>query len=369
MAKKHSSDIEHKLYFTNLSESRDKMTSLSTDNDVRCAVDKIFEEWRKYGTNSEPLNQLRKIVETLRLRDRSIYRLKGMNTLVHCLGRRERLAEFLDILRLSINNQNEKEKKLALISQQGKWHSIYGWTGTTFVTLSDDQPVKATSQPKDDKLNKKLEYPLPLWWMSVHVWQPNGNALGFPSGKRSEPNLIVEPPHSHPFDFVSIVSKGSIRQSIYRPKELATKRDSQKGRYDSTILMEVDGVWPPHTRERPARLETIENQVLLSEGDSYFLPYNVIHDVEVSKNTASSTPAVTLFFASESIDVANVYMANAMLEYHKEHPDIIDSATPMQKSDWELKLKMLSNYLRGESDTLTLSQCFKNKSSYAFFHS
>jgi len=33
---------------------------------------------------------------------------------------------------------------------------------------------------------------------------------------------------------------------------------------------------------------------------------------------AQETPAITLFMASESLDVADVYMAESMVEYHKQ---------------------------------------------------
>jgi hypothetical protein len=53
------------------------------------------------------------------------------------------------------------------------------------------------------------EAPTAVWGLSMHIWQANPRARAFPSAKRAEPGLILEPPHSHPFDFASMVSVGS----------------------------------------------------------------------------------------------------------------------------------------------------------------
>lgn len=163
-----------------------------------------------------------------------------------------------------------------------------------------------------------------------------------------------------------MVSIGTMRQSIYRP--LACPDRTGHGRYHGVTLQKVDGVWPPHTQKQPVALETVEERVTLSEGDSYFLPYNVIHDVEVSASDARETPAITLFMASESLDTADVYMSRSMAEYHEMNPDILTKAKPMEKGDWERKLKMLAEYLRGNENTLMLSDLVHSETSYAFFH-
>jgi hypothetical protein len=72
--------------------------------------------------------------------------------------------------------------------------------------------------------------------------------------------------------------------------------------------------------------------------------------------------------ASESLDVADVYMAESMVSYHEQHPDILKNAQPMQQQDWDQKLAMLAAYLRGEAKTLRLFDLVKSETDYAFFH-
>lgn len=352
--------------FQSLAASRNLLTAMPFDPEIEVSIERTFQSWRENPRSATPMQDLRELLENLRLRNRGSHRIAGMNTLVRRLGQRNNLADFLDMMREAVGKDGTPEQEIALSSQLGKWHSIYGWCGQTIVIMSASNSVSATSKPNHEGVADSLEYPRPLWWISIHVWQPNSNAVGFPSGKRDEPDLIMEPPHTHPFDFVSMVSIGSMRQSIYRP--VACSGGNGCGRYDGVTLQKVDGVWPPHKQKLPVGLETVEEGVALSEGDSYFLPYNVIHDVEVSASEAREAPAITLFMASESLDTADVYMAKSMVEYHELNPDILMGAKPMERKDWERKLKMLAAYLRGIEKTLKLSELVQSETDYAFFH-
>lgn len=363
------SDGDHQtenVEFRSLATSRDLLTSMASDPEVEVSIARLFQSWRDSPNSATPVNDLRELLEKLRLRDRGNHRIAGMNTLVRSLGQRHNLADFLEMMRDAIRKDGTREQELALISQLGRWHSIYGWCGQTILVMSASNSVSATSKPNHEGVAESLEYPRPLWWISIHVWQPNANAIGFCSEKCPEPDLIMEPPHTHPFDFVSMMSIGRMRQSIYRP--VACSDRTGRGRYDGMTLQKVDGVWPPHKQKLPVALETIEERVTLSEGDSYFLPYNVIHDVEVSASDARETPAITLFMASESLDTADVYMARSMVEYHDLNPDILMMAKPMERDDWERKLKMLTQYLRGKEKILRLSDLVESETDYAFFH-
>jgi hypothetical protein len=354
------------IEFRSLAASRELLTAMSPDPETEASIVRLFDSWRNKPISATPLQDLREIVEMLRLRHRNPYRIAGMNTLIRHLGQRHNLADFLEMMREAMRRESTVEQEIALISQLGKWHSIYGWCGQTIVVTSAPNPVSSTSKPKREGVAESLEYPRPLWWISIHVWQPNANAAGFPSGKRFEPELIVEPPHTHPFDFVSMVSVGKMRQSIYRPATGAEGVDP--GRYAGVTLQKVDGVWPPHNQNQPTAVEAVEQSVVLSEGDSYFLPYNVIHDVEISANGARETPTITLFMASESLDTADVYMAESMLDYHECNPDILAKAKPMERADWDSKLQLLAEYLRGNKQTLRLQDLVQSETDYAFFH-
>lgn len=355
-----------KFQFRGLAASRDLLTEMTPDPDVELQLARLLQSWREDPHSATPLQDLRALLEQLRARERGDRRIAGMNTLVRCLGERHNLAEFLHMLRDAIQKDGTQEQEIALISQQGKWHSIYGWCGQTIAITSASDLLSVTSKANHVSVAERLEYPRALWWISIHVWQPNARAAGFPSGKLPEPDLIMEPPHTHPFDFVSMVSVGKLRQSVYQVKEYAGR--TGHGRYDGVTLRSVDGVWPPHQRAQPTELETVEERVELTEGDSYFLPYTIIHDVEVSASEALTSPAITLFMASESLDLANVYMAEAMVQYHEANPDLLMKARPMSKADWENKLIMLADYLQGKASALRLSDLVDADTDYAFFH-
>lgn len=84
----------------------------------------------------------------------------------------------------------------------------------------------------------------------------------------------------------------------------------------------MESVWnmsmvpgPEHLYQSSCHLMTLESSVALNPGDSYYLPTDVIHDVEFDAKVAVATPAVTLFLASEAVVVPHVYMAQAMAEW------------------------------------------------------
>jgi len=84
--------------------------------------------------------------------------------------------------------------------------------------------------------------------------------------------------------------------------------------------------------------------------------------------TNSTTPAITVFLASESLALPHVYMAKSMADYHAKHPNILKLARPLTPGSWEAKLKATAAYLRGETATLRLGDIVKAESEYAFFH-
>jgi hypothetical protein len=349
-----------------LAESRDTMTRLSPDRDIEDALLSIVNRWQSDPEHCTPLYDLRTTLELVRKKPRGSERIKGMNTIVRTLGKPDILATFLDMLRSSANRDATLEQELARVSQQGKMHSIYGWCGQTTVVLSSPEPTVGTVPPIEGNVEERLRYPSSLWWISIHIWQPNPNAKGFESGKRREAGVIMEPPHSHPFDFASMLSIGTMRQSIYVPAEPAAPRGED--RYDGVPLEDVDNVWPPHHEQHTVRLKTVEDRITLRPGDSYYMPTHRIHDVEVDIKEALTTPAITVFLASETLVVPHVYMAKSMADYHAEHPDILKLAQPLTPDSWDAKLRATAAYLRGETATLRLDDIVKSESEYAFFH-
>jgi hypothetical protein len=338
---------------------------MAPDSTIQRSLIALLERWRIEPEKSTPLQDLQDVLEIVRRKSRGEERTRCLNTIVRTLGEPETLATVLDILRLAINKEGTGEQQLAKLSQEGKWHAVYGWCGQTAVVLSREEPTDGTASPTDRGLEEKLGYPPTLWWLSIHIWQPNPKAKGFESGKRPEPNVILEPPHSHPFDFVSMVSIGSMRQSIY--SSLGASVERAEGRYAGVLLEHVDGVWPPHDHQDRVALRTVEDQVLLAAGDSYYMPCHRIHDVEIDAGPATHAPTISLFMATETLMVPHVYMAKSMLDYHEAHPAILDDARPLSVEAWQDKLAAVSDYLRGKS-SLRLDDIVKTDQEYAFFH-
>jgi hypothetical protein len=160
-----------------------------------------------------------------------------------------------------------------------------------------------------------------------------------------------------------------MRQSIYahrRPGGAGHPRAG--GRYDGIRLAHVDGVWPEHQYRSSCELATLEENVVLRAGDSYFMPTDMIHDVEFDAETAATTPAITLFLASEAVVVPHVYMADSMAVAHDENPDLKSSGKALSAAAWEAKLSAVSAYLRGERSVLSLADIVRHDGTYAFFH-
>jgi len=217
-----------------------------------------------------------------------------MNSIIRTLGRPEALATFLDMLRDSATRDGTKEQELCRFKLQSvRLHSIYGWCGNTLLVESFDGPTKGTYTPLPG-LGERLGNSTSAWNLTIHVWQPNETAKGFPITAPLEKGSILEPPHSHPFDFVSTVVKGVMHQSIYAQND-DVGGTSTDGRYSQIPLEHVDGVWPPHDFRETCTLKTLEHRVMLKQGDSYHMPCHWIHDVEIDGNTAVSKPAITLF--------------------------------------------------------------------------
>lgn len=349
-----------------LEQSRDMLTTGYRDRHVEKEIQRIVGETPEHGTGSA-LSDLQALLESVRSLPPGERRIASMNSFVRTLGRPGMLSMFLDVLRLSLTEGNARDAELAQRSQRGRMHCVYGWAGQTLMLTSKTHPTAGTAAPVDD-MDSFLGYPPAEWDMSIHIWQPNSSAQGFASTKRLEPDVIVEPPHSHPFSFVSYVAVGEMHQSIYTEDEGAPIADGS-GRYDGMELERVDGVWPPHQEYLPSRLRTVQDRVRLCADNSYFMPPQAIHDVEIDSEQASQTPTITLFLCAEATVKPRAYLAPQMAEYHRSHPQLKDTARALSVTQWQQKLSMVARYLTGQSSTLQLDEVVGcDGSTYGFMH-
>ncbi|MFF9212897.1 MULTISPECIES: hypothetical protein [unclassified Streptomyces] len=337
-----------------LAERREAMTGGADDQRVRAAVLRALDK-------PVVLSALQEVLEEIRSMPPGMGRITAMNTFVRTLGQPATLASFLDVLRASLTGSHAGDAALAERSRRGRMHCVYGWSGQTLMLTSAPSTTAGTVEPSEDM--GFLGYPPAEWDMSIHIWQPNPRATGFASTKRIEPGVIVEPPHSHPFAFASFVATGQMHQSLYREAQPAVGQ-----RYAGVELQRVDGVWPPHEEYRGVRLATVEERVLLQAGDSYYMPPEAIHDVEVDSGQAARTPAVTLFLCAEATVKPRAYLVPAMARFHENHPELKDEAVALTTSQWQEKLKRVARYLRGQSEELVLDDVVDCATSYAFMH-
>jgi hypothetical protein len=289
-----------------------------------------------------------------------------MNTFVRTLGRADRLSKFLDMLRACVSVEDPDANKLAQLSVMDSMHCIYGWAGQTLMLGTQRNATQGTT-PADPGVEDYFEFAVPQWHLSIHIWQPNPNAVAFESTKRIEPGVIVEPPHSHPFPFVSYLAIGEMRQSIY-VEDSGPPGGGPGQRYDGVPLERVTGIWPPHQEYRQTRLWAAEERVHLEVGQSYNMPTDVLHDVEVVRQVAARTPAITLFLAAETTSLPSAYLVPAMAEFHRDNPRVREVATALTPSEWDAKLRASASYLRGDASELRLDQIFECNSSYAFMN-
>jgi hypothetical protein len=357
-----------------LTSIRDTLTSMPPDVTVERAIMSVVDKWLDDSRSIEPIRELRDILNRIRALPRGDSRLASMNTLVRTFGQPQVLATVLDMLRDSATRDGTYEEELTRPSRDGTRHAVYGWAGQTtiFVSETGESPGTVEAEPRILELLGETETP-GLWSLAMHIWQPNPHAEGFPTGASIESGLILEPPHSHPFDFASAISVGVMHESIYghgpsRNHAAGDDSHARNGRYDGVLLEHVDDTWPEHLYRSSSELTTLESSVALKAGDSYFLPTDKIHDVEFEAEVARTTPAITVFLASEPVVVAHVYMAKTMADYHEANLDVKHRGRALSETQWQDKLKAVAAYLRGEQPTLCLDDIVRHYEEYAFFH-
>ncbi len=362
---------EYKLEYKSLTEIRDNMTNSKVDDIIKKRIENILYKWKKNPKSVLPYSEFESILEDVRVIPVGNKRIEMMNSIVRTLGKPENLATYLDMLREASSRNKTNEKKICQdILQSDKMHSVYGWCGNTTIVESLDFKTKGTHKPIDG-LEEKLGTSTTPWKLIIHIWQPNKNAKGFPLDNSINTKKILEPPHSHPFNFASMIVKGEIHQSIYSQVldiKQCSKKDFLLGHYRNTELNHVDGVWPPHSYLEKCYLKTKEHRVKLNEGDSYYMPCNWIHDVEVDEELAKVKPTISLFLSSEFLVMPHVYMNNSMLEFHQKNPLIKKQGRPISEKKWHKKLSLISDYLRNKSESLDLNNVVKHEGEYAFQH-
>lgn len=350
-----------------LLSSRDALSAGHCDERTAAAITGILARLEQGRADAAgTLEKLQVLLEQIRHTPQGISRVAQMNAFVRTIGRADNLALFLELMRESQKSARLSDRKIAERSRGGLTHCLYGWAGQSHVLYSERNPLPSTADAGNG-VEAHMGYPIAEWHASIHIWQPNPEAQAFKSLKRSEPGVLVEPPHSHPFSFVSYVSIGAMRESIYQETS-ASAPSGDAGRYQDVDLERVDGVWPPHREYVRRRLRTVEDRVDLVQGQSYFMSPDMIHDVEVDRATSADRPAITFFLCAETTQVPNSYMVPSMAEFHRAHPDLTRQGKPLDLEAWDAKLDATARYLRGETDCLRLGEIVKCGSSYAFMN-
>ncbi|WP_448698231.1 hypothetical protein ACFGVR_15540 [Mucilaginibacter sp. AW1-3] len=356
-----------------LCEIRDYLTKLEPDPAVEETILSSLEGWQVNPEAGEPLFVIHSMLDSFRLLPRNNERVRRMNTFVRTLGRPDIFAEFLDMIRAASLRTDTREQALTKASRLSSKHAVYGWSGQTRLALSGTKATVNTVIPEPGVQNFLGKTPTSAWSLSMHIWQPNVRAEGFLCGHREDENIIAEPPHSHPFDFASMLVTGKLHQSIYLQKDAntslsQTENRQLKGRYDGIALEHVHGVWPPHDGREECAVMTLNERVELRAGDSYYMSAETIHDVQIDANIAQDTPAITLFLRSESFVKPHVYMAPQMADFHETHPDLKNQGSPLTEKAWNAKLTLVADYVRGKTTILNLSEIVNYDNEYAFFH-
>jgi hypothetical protein len=281
----------------NLLSSRDALSAGHCDKHTATAITSILAEPEQGQSDAAgTLEKLQLLLEQIRHTPKGIARVSRMNAFVRTLGRADNLALFLELMRTSLKSAQLSDREIAERSRAGLTHCLYGWAGQSHVLYSERNPLLSTTLAGSG-VEDHMGYPVAEWHASIHIWQPNPEAQAFESLKRSEPGVLVEPPHSHPFSFVSYVSIGAMRESVYQETSASAPTGSTD-RYQDVDIERVDGVWPPHREYARRRLRTIEDRVDLVQGQSYFMSPDMIHDVEVDRATSADRPAITFFLCA-----------------------------------------------------------------------
>lgn len=349
-----------------LSSMAENITTLVPDPRIQKEIELLVEGWEKDPESVTPYATMSRLLDRVRALPPGNERTVLMVSIIKTLGKPKVLARFLDMLREESLRDTSSSNEMRAKLQNVKMHSIYGWCGNTLLVESGSAPTQGT-YPAIPGLGERLGNSPSAWNLTIHVWQPNMNAKGFPVRGRFNKDTVQEPPHSHPFDFVSTVVRGDMKQSIYTPRRNLKSKVS--GRYATQPLEHVDGVWPPHDVRETCGIDTLEESVPLKAGESYYMPCDWIHDVEINKSQAADQPTITLFLSSEYLVMPHVYMAPQMADFHEQNPAVkTEQAKAVSKEVWHQKLEALSAYLRGESKTLDLKKVVQYKGEYAFFH-
>lgn len=354
-------------HLATLCESRDVMSNMQLDTMVEEKLSNVFARWKSKSDTVEPLLEMQRILELIRILPPSEERARKMNTMVRVLAEPTHLATYLDMLRDSASRSpTEEYLRCARISMEGTRHAVYGWSGQTLILESFEGATMGTF-PAEDGLQEMIGNTTSEWGLSIHIWQPNPTAQAFPSPMTPSPHSVVEPPHTHPFGFVSAVVMGEVYQTRYMIDDGRCPIDTMPQRYPNGGLIEVDGVWPPHQHYRPRFLVAVE-RVTLQAGQSYYLPAHWIHDFEVDARTAIDQPSITLCLMEEFVVKPRSYISEALFEYHAANPDLLELGKALSVEQWHTKMEALSSYLRGDSSTLEVGKIVAHEDSYAFFH-
>lgn len=333
-----------------LQSSRDTASAIEINQGLHDAMMAPIEAWRSNPVGATPVTKMTTVLETMRAISDSPERRLAMVTAARTLGEAETLASWLDILVDSDERYPEGSEEHTAVQSMKNYHhhSGYGHLHMRLVNSAEGESEGTKGSPN------------PEWSIGISAWQPATRTFFKSETTLNLPEVVVEPPHRHPYAFASKIVRSSMIQSIYTPEciQADTPAHTGEGRYKGITFACVDGLWPPHTRQDriPHYLTATEHRVQLNEGDAYFLPTGLVHDVEIDLERNKTRPHVTCLISSESImqnPESDVFMEQPMLDYHDKYPHLKKTMKPMTSKVWRTSCQKLAAYLRG-GDSLDL---------------
>jgi hypothetical protein len=238
-------------------------------------------------------------------------RFMRMNTIVRTLGQPETLAQWLGCMRSYCRSDGYKEDCAAL--EFDEHHRRFGHF--QFYLLPGKGP------------------------MTMHVWQPA------PRLHIEGVHFSQEPPHTHPWNFVSTVAIGSLRMTDYRMKQQRVNADYACFEIDRSFsnLSKCEG----GVSNGPAPMATEE----LNAGDSYLFPKEHVHSTP-DDGKWTTEPAITLLVKDRAEQRSAFYMSRSdAVQFDLARTNSsLRSTGPLSHNRivrYEAKLDSIMSYLRG----------------------
>eukprot|EP00658_Telonema_sp_P-2_P048826 TRINITY_DN37132_c0_g2_i1.p1 TRINITY_DN37132_c0_g2~~TRINITY_DN37132_c0_g2_i1.p1 ORF type:complete len:283 (+),score=63.94 TRINITY_DN37132_c0_g2_i1:107-955(+) len=223
---------------------RSTLSSSSAASDVykrqtRDALVQIFEDWQQFREDATPITRVRAVMDRLRTMPQSPERRQAMVTMVRTIGTPDRLACYLEMQLDSDLRYPEGTDEKYLVEKAKRYKTVSAFGHCHMALCKTDKDERAGT----------LGAPHHEWSLAFSVWKPVSSSFVESVTKRHLDNVLIEPPHKHPYEFASKIVKGSMRQSVYTLDSDGDKQAaSSEERYKGVALTCVDGAWPPHEK-------------------------------------------------------------------------------------------------------------------------